>query len=277
MSLSFTFCSEVKDSQSSLLWEISGNGLEEPSYIYGTIHITCDASLKESIHQAMDKTERLFLELDMDDPNMGASLSANIKMKNGKSLKDYTTHREYEMIKTFMDEYSDESLAKIDSLKPMMISMYAIPGLLDCPIESFELELMNLAHEQGKEVWGLETVEEQLKVFDDIPYEIQVKDLLRSVRDDLEQDKEELQKMLVAHKNENLKDILDIIQNSSALYISEYREIILEDRNLNWIPKISEAAKTKPSFFAVGAGHLPGDMGVIALLRKHGYTVKAVY
>ena len=51
---------------------------------------------------------------------------------------------------------------------------------------------------------------------------------------------------------------------------------LLINRNKNWIPEISKYAKEKPTFFGVGAGHLPGENGVINLLRKAGYTVKAV-
>ena len=64
------FAGIASNAQNSLLWKISGNGLSAPSYLYGTIHITCDATLDAATRSAMDKTQQLYLELDMDDESM---------------------------------------------------------------------------------------------------------------------------------------------------------------------------------------------------------------
>jgi uncharacterized protein YbaP (TraB family) len=55
-----------------------------------------------------------------------------------------------------------------------------------------------------------------------------------------------------------------------------YEDLLLVTRNKNWIPVMGEMMKTQPVFFAVGAGHLGGKNGVIALLRQEGYTVVPV-
>ena len=76
---------QSQELEKSLLWEISGNGLKESSYLYGTIHITCDASLDDNIKKALDNTSLLVLELDMDDPQLMQKMqqgAVNEGMKN---------------------------------------------------------------------------------------------------------------------------------------------------------------------------------------------------
>ena len=70
----FTISLNAQDLEKSLLWKVSGNGITKPSYLFGTIHITCDATLDESVLKALDETEQLYLELDMDDPAMKAGM-----------------------------------------------------------------------------------------------------------------------------------------------------------------------------------------------------------
>ena len=81
--------------ENSTLWKISGNGLEKPSYLFGTIHITCDASLDDDIKKALDETTQLVLELDMDDPTMQSKMMGGMYMKDGKTLKDYVSEEEF--------------------------------------------------------------------------------------------------------------------------------------------------------------------------------------
>lgn len=150
------------------------------------------------------------------------------------------------------------------------------PKLLDCTSQSFETELMRIAKEQGEEVNGLETIEDQLKVFDDIPYKAQAKDLVRSAKDNMSYDKETFAKMLNVYKNEDITAMIEMMNDDNFSSVSEHQDELLDNRNKNWIPKIGEYAKEQPTFFGVGAGHLAGNNGVINLLREAGYTVTAV-
>jgi uncharacterized protein YbaP (TraB family) len=69
---------------------------------------------------------------------------------------------------------------------------------------------------------------------------------------------------------------MNILTNKQENF-GEYTDILLSDRNHNWIPVIGEEAKKRPTFFAFGAGHLGGENGVINLLRKAGFTVKPIF
>ena len=143
-------------------------------------------------------------------------------------------------------------------------------------MQSFELELTKIAKEQKEEIYGLETIEEQIKVFDDIPLEDQYADLIRMAENNLEDDKDIFAKMLKVYKEENITALLDMMDDDKNKTVSNHQDKLLNERNENWISKIGEYAKDQPTFFGVGAGHLAGDNGVINLLRDAGYTVTAI-
>ncbi len=262
--------------ESSLLWEISGNGLDSPSFLFGTIHMTCDASLDSNVREALDNTSLLVLELDMDDPSLQAKMMKDLYMKDGKTLHDYLSKEDFALLEAFVKEQTGAPLALMSNMKPFFISASFYPKMLGCPVQSYEMELVKVAQEQNEEVLGLETVEEQMNVFNAIPYEDQVVDLLRTAKDNLAYDTETFQKLLQLYDTQNIEGMQSMMQEDKNLTTSKHKDKMLDNRNKNWIPKIEEYSKEQPTFYGVGAGHLAGENGVIELLRKAGYTVTAV-
>src|SRR5690606_22397936 len=119
------------------------------------------------------------------------------------------------------------------------------PKLLDCPMKAVDMELMNISKEQNEEVFGLETIQDQLNVFDKIPYDVQVQELLKSVKSGLEKDKAEIQKMLTIYKSEDIEAMLNSSKESDNKMMADYEEDLLLKRNKNWIPVIEKAMKEK--------------------------------
>ncbi|MCB0470329.1 MAG: TraB/GumN family protein, partial [Flavobacteriaceae bacterium] len=178
-----TSMSFAQDLENTLLWEISGNGLEKPSYIFGTIHMTCDATLKEKVVKALDSTTLLVLELDMDDPAMTMQMMKYMYMKDDKTIKDLVSDEDYSLLNNFFKDQMGMPLENMQRMKPFFLVAMFYPKLLDCPMQVVEQELMKVAHDQNEEVLGLETIEEQMSIFDEIPYDEQVTDLLSSAKD----------------------------------------------------------------------------------------------
>ena len=123
----------------------------------------------------------------------------------------------------------------------------------------------------------METVGEQLAVFDAIPYQEQMNELVITAKDNMQRDKTELTEMMAIYKSENVEAMVTFTEKSPNAMTSKYGDVLLKNRNQNWISRITTIAKNKPTFFGVGAAHLGGKEGVIALLRKAGFTVEAVY
>lgn len=168
------------------------------------------------------------------------------------------------------------SVGMFQTVKPMLLSSMLLPKLLDCPMQSVEMELMKVAQSQKEEIKGLETIEYQLKIFDDIPYEDQIKELVRGAKDNLTFDRALIKSMLEVYKSEDITRMLLMMQEDETSVMNDHQEIMLDTRNKNWIPEIGKYAKEQPTFFAVGSAHLAGENGVIKLLRKQGYLVKPV-
>lgn len=273
LSISFT---SAQDLENSLLWKVSGNGLEQASYVYGTIHATCDASLTDDIKSALDDTSLLVLELDMDDPSINAAMMSNMGMKDNQNIKDLLSEEEYTSLDKFIQKQFGAPLTTFATFKPFFLTAMLVTKYLDCPIQSFESELMKIAKEQEEEILGLETVEEQMSVFDEIPYEDQVKDLLVSIEDDLAKDKVNFNKMMAYYENSDLAGIQEMTESDETLTMTKHKDLLLTNRNKNWISKMEEFSKKQPTFFGVGAAHLIGEEGVIQLLRNQGYTVAAI-
>ena len=145
--------------------------------------------------------------------------------------------------------------------------------MIDCAAQSYETELMKVAHAQNEEVLGLETIEDQIQVFEDIPYEDQIKDLLRTAEDNLAYDKAMFQKLLEVYQIEDINTMNAMMYDENYITVSQHQDKLLDNRNKKWISKIEAFAKEQPTFFGVGAGHLAGENGVITLLREEGYKV----
>ena len=272
----FISVSNAQKLEKSLLWEISGNGLEKPSYLFGTIHITCDATLSKKVKDALDKTTQVVLEVDIDDPMLQAKMMKGMMMKDGKTLNDFVSDAEYTRIDSLFINNMGMSVGMFKNIKPTLLSSMLIPKLLDCQMQSVEMELVKVAKEQKEEVKGLETIEYQMTVFDQIPYEDQIQELLRSSKDNLAHDKAVITTMLEVYKSEDISRMLEMMSEDETSILSKYQSIMLDTRNKNWISGITKFSKEQPTFFGVGAGHLAGDNGVIKLLRKLGYRVTAV-
>lgn len=265
----------VTAQKSSLLWKISGNGLEKESYLFGTIHIICkeDFLMDERITAAFDQTEQLIMELDMSDPQLQAKMqqvSLNPGMKNLQSELDESTAKSLD---EFLINSYGAGLAQLGILKPFVLSSMVMLKVLPCAeVESYEGFFNTRALAAGRPVAGLETVDFQVGIFDQIPQNIQLEELGKLVTDD--SSKQDLEKLMTTYRSEDL-DALYQVMNSSGM-VADYRVLMLDDRNKTWVPKIEEAMQSKSVFVAVGAGHLSGEFGVLALLKKAGYTVDPI-
>jgi hypothetical protein len=136
--------------------------------------------------------------------------------------------------------------------------------------------IMREAKRNGKDIKGLETMDYQLSIFDSIPYKLQAKQLYEMVKNsDKKQDEKELQELTDAYRKQQL-DKMDELTKKEDIGIENFTDILLYNRNENWAKKLDGLLPKNSLVIAVGAGHLPGQRGVINLLRKAGYKVEPV-
>jgi uncharacterized protein YbaP (TraB family) len=270
----FTFLANAQEK--SLLWQISGNGLTKPSYLYGTIHLICpnDYFMTDSTKAAFAKTEQVYLELDMDDPSMMSKMMRTAMFSDGKKLKDYLKPEDATLLNEYFKQKNGMGIDQINGMKPFLVMSMLYMTLLSCQPQSYELTFTQMATNAKKEMLGLETVEFQMSIFDQIPYEKQAGLLADMVRKK-EDSSKEFGEMVALYKAQDVEGLLKVMDESDWDF-NGYEDLLLANRNAAWIPIMEKAMQAKPTFFAVGAGHLGGEKGVLSLLKKQGFTVKAV-
>ncbi|MCC6724960.1 MAG: TraB/GumN family protein, partial [Saprospiraceae bacterium] len=200
---------------------------------------------------------------------------------DGKSLRDLLSKEDYELVKAHFDKQG-LPLFLFERMKPMFLTVFAdmdLSGGLggDGNMLSYEMEIMKIAEQQKKKMGGLETAEYQMSMFDSIPYEDQAKMLVETIKTSGSggEGGEQFDEMVKLYKAQDIVGMVSMMGEEGS-DISGYEDLLLNQRNRNWIPVMGEMMMKQPSFFAVGAGHLAGDQGVISLLRKEGYKVEAV-
>lgn len=276
VALSFISIAAFSQNKNSLLYKVSGNGITAPSYIFGTIHISCDAKLDAKTLKALDVTTQMYLELDMDDPEMQVKMMNSMSMQKDVSISSLLSAEDYKLLDDYLMTEMKVSASLFNTYKPFVLSSMFMASLLDCKPQYFESELVRISTEQKEPVYGLETVEEQMSLFDQIPYQLQAEELIKSIKDEFKADKLELKLLLNAYAKKDLNLMQQLTSQSSSAMMSQYEDLLLNNRNKNWISKIERVSKEKPTFFGVGAAHLYGNEGVINLLRSAGYHVEAM-
>jgi uncharacterized protein len=261
----------------SLLWEISGKGLAQKSYLFGTMHMLCpgDLVVSDKIKNAMQSSQQLVLELDLSNPNIMAEMQASAIMQDGTTAKDYLSAEDYQIVERFFKDSLNMPLEQVGIVKPFFLSSFTMMKYLNCQPVAWETTLMNMAKENDLTIGGLETVQQQIAAIEKTSLQKQGKMLAESIRD-YEKSKKMMEEMVALYKQEDIATMYTVTKKYMTDEYADSEKALLQERNKNWIKSIEEGIKAQSSFYAVGAAHLGGPEGVIALLKKQGYTVKAV-
>lgn len=274
--LGFAYCNAQQKKpidNKSLLWKITGKNIKKPSFLFGTIHMLCqdDYIWTPTMEASLKRANEVCFEMDMDDPNMMVTVATGMIDASGKTLKDYFTTEQYAKIDQYVTDSLGMSLDLFQQMKPVALqSLFATSAVSCTNTVSYEAKIMEKAQQQKKEVTGLEEASEQLALFDSLPIDSVVADLLETVSQGKAQ-KDEYALMLAAYKKQDLPALYALINEAggNGLDLGKF----LTDRNEKWIVRMEERMEQKSIFFAVGAGHLWGDKGVIQLLKEQGYDV----
>ena len=270
-----SFTKAQKQPASSLLWKISGKGLKQPSYLFGTFHIMCksDFTISPVLEEKIKTSKQFYGELDMDDPGMQMSMMAKMRLQE-TSLSKLLGDADYKAVSDSFKNITGMPLQLFNQFSPFMpMSLLAISSIKCADRVQPETEFVTIAKNNKLPVLGLETIDDQINAINAQPLDSQVLAFKQTVLkyDSVQQ---MMVKMIQVYKQNNTEKIYRFIMNNGGT--NDFETAMLVTRNKKWIPVIKKAVADKPSFFAVGAGHLGGKQGVIALLKKEGYTLTPV-
>lgn len=272
------FSQEIKEK--SLLWEISGNGLEKPSYLFGTIHIACQGEVLmfPELQSAFDQTDQLLLELDMDDPNMMGKMMEASLSKDGKKVSEKLDADLSAKVDSLLQARMGIGLLMVDNLNLPTLSMQLGLLALKCPMDlGYDMMLLGEAKNAKKEIKGLESMDKQIELLLSQP-ETESIQAISYLINNFSEAENELAEMIEFYRANDVQGLYDFTKSSfeDPKYPQGKLEEFLDERNQNWIPVIEKEIQSTPSLIAVGAAHLAGEKGVINLLKSKGYKLKAV-
>ncbi|KQX11480.1 TraB/GumN family protein [Flavobacterium sp. Root420] len=256
--------------ENSLLWEVSGNGLSKPSYLYGTIHMICggDYFLSEKTKKAFEASNKLVLEINFADPNEMTEMQ---KMAMGKEpLSKKLIPEELTRLDAILKKTTGMTVQQVDSFSLLTVMSLISMKTFGCTdLKFYEMDFIEQTKKRNIEIGGLETVKSQFEMFENAYSNDEMISMLA------ESTPEETAKLVAAYKSENIGGLYAI--STDEKFTSEKtKKIILDNRNNNWVKNMPEIMKKESVFFAFGAAHLGGEEGVINLLRKSGYSVKPI-
>ena len=280
-----------------LLYKISGNGLEKPSYIIGTHHLANVGFVEKinGVKEALTETEQVYGELKWDamaNPDSLKAMQERMMLPEGQTLKTILTPEQYKRLDAFMTAKMGAGMsnpmveAQMGKLTPMaLVTQFQVllflmnhMGEFD-PSSTFDQYFQAQAQKNNLPCGGLETMSFQAQVlYGSTPMERQVEQLMCLIDNEQfnVQMLEEMTKAFYAQDLDALKKAMDVKLGTSCDSKPEEEAALIDNRNADWLSKMPAIMKQAPTFFAVGAGHLPGEKGVLQLLRNAGYTVEGV-
>jgi uncharacterized protein YbaP (TraB family) len=276
--LSFYLHLAVAEAQKkgSLLWKVEGPGMVAPSFIFGTIHLipAADFHFSRAADSVFGLAGKVVFEMDVSDPALQLKVLKHMQLDSGKTLRTLFSENDYRKIQRKAEKLG-LNLELFQNFLPVMVQQnFILKTALGSDTRSYELFLMDKARQSGKSVVGLETAEDQVKALKAIPLEKQARMLKESVVRP-HKARKELLKLINLYKTGNIDKMHKLTTRDKNM--KEGREALLARRNNAWVEKLKPLMEEGPVFVAVGAAHLGGPEGLVALLEKEGYRVTALY
>ena len=282
----FTSCSKTKEIQlaqeitakqkhsdtNALFYKIQKEN-EAPSFLLGTIHLypANDYTFSDTLLNCIENCDQLVCELDMLnlDPNGIAQIAV---MKDGMLISDLLDSAQFAQVDERVRQFMGAPLQLINNWKPALIAML-IQDEGNGNLQTMASMEMDIVLSSGEKVTGgLESLEEQINLFDVMSYKEQAEYLLEAL--EVTGDQTDFELLFETYLSQDL-NILDSLLFTDD-FLNTHKSTFLDQRNLNWIPKIDSISGNRKVFFAVGAGHLHGEKGLLLLLREAGFDIEAI-
>ena len=263
----------------SFLWKVqSGTNV---MYLAGSVHaLTADAyPLNPAYQHAFDASGALVEEINLaeaDPLSGGLGLLAKGMYQDGRTFSSAVSRETVAMVEQKL-KATPLAIDLIQPMKPWMVMLMlealgAQTAGLD-PQLGLDKHFYDLANDKGKQVIGLETAESQIDRFDKMPERMQ-EQMLRSELTEMETEQSSLRSILTAWQNGDAAAIEKMLLGSFNDNPAAYNSLITE-RNRNWMPQLDACLKrSSPCFVVVGAAHVVGPQGLLAMLQQRGYRVE---
>ena len=272
-----------------LLWKIEKPGIK-PSFLYGTMHLTDPRVLKlsDAAETAYQGADTVVIETDeVLDPKAPIKVMAEtpelMMFMDGRTLDKIIPRDKLETVKTALSERGI-SLAAVNRMQPWMLtSMLAMPACEFARKKEgaafLDIKLAEDAKARGKQIAGLETIKDQLGAMASLPAQFHIDGLIETLTlgpklPDV------FETMTVLYTHGDIGMIFPLMRSvspdgSSGANYAEFEEKMVNARNRTMAERAVPIIDKGNAFIAVGALHLPGEQGLVSLLKNRGYTISA--
>jgi uncharacterized protein YbaP (TraB family) len=269
--------SEYPMKDGALLWQITNENNSDTSHLFGTMHM-----IESQFYIFPDQLRMLAKNSDaivMELPGLPSPYEMlKYVMLKDDTLWNYFGAGQEDSLMAWIDEFTDyeRSMVKnvFSKMKPFALIQLTTASQFKGKVESYEMDFTEIANSDSIKIIGLETVADQMKIFDDMSIEEQVEMLMVTVRDP-DADKDLMESMQSIYYSQEIDELYELIHEDDGT-IAEKEKAFLTDRNKNWIGILKNILPSSKLFIAVGAGHLGGPEGIIRLLQKEGYTLTPI-
>lgn len=282
--LGLLLSTQTLQAQQTLLWEVSGNGLRRPSYLFGTHHLVPVSFFDNHpiAKSHFKRSKQLVVEVAVDSTEM-MRLMPMMLATDGGTWVERLSEAEKNCLDSLCKVVLGAGLEAVASLKPAALhhtlALVMSRSVLNDTLSNFsgagvDFGLVQQAKATKKPVVPLETLEQQFGLLYNTTLDSQLTDLRKSLTQS-DSAQELAARLLRSYLHQDLNDmglLLADLQSSTL----DPMHALLRDRNRAWMPQLEKLFRAKRTFVAVGSLHLPGDDGLIAMLRAAGYKVKPV-
>ncbi|MBL7874508.1 MAG: TraB/GumN family protein [Cyclobacteriaceae bacterium] len=263
----------------SILWEVSGNGITKPSFLFGSLKFIGENEYylpKEATEKILSST--LFVIEDQVDHHAQHELNKALHFPKNESLATHLSPDDYKKVTDFFEKEFSISKKEFDSkyarLKPLPISISMTRLSLGENVKFYDIELLRFAKKNKIKAFSLESVKREADALNTFSIEDQSAALLHSI-DNFDRQKEEYRKLMLDYPQGKLDEIF-----AYTLHTFENNDLFIEEfyfkRNEEWLPKIEKMMKEEVAFISVGVSHLEGERGLLELLKSKGYSLKPI-
>lgn len=262
--------------QNNLLWEISGNKLKKPSYLFGTIHFYNKQHmvLPDTLFRLIDRSEEVVFEANLATAETEMMEIGIMIQDTNQTLDKIISQTSYKQLISLCDSVPALKQMKgiIKNLKPFIVLAYlGMPADMN-QMGSVDMELHQYASSKSKKTSGLETASEQMQSVNNMAMKDQAVLLEQAIADFPSRD-ENFQKMSEKYKKQQLELLLKEIQDYDSNGSME--DELLRKRNYLMADR-AEKKLNEGAFIGVGAAHLVGEDGLVNILRSRGYILKPI-
>ena len=274
-------------SQAQLLWKVSGNGLGRPSYIFGTHHMAPATMIDQipGIDAAIAGCDIVVGEVEKDSlmsPEVQARMAQAMIAPMDSTLDKLLTPEEYSIVEKVFNKYFGTmgvNLDQMKNLKPSAIStqMQAMQAIKYFPNfdanNLIDVAVQSRANDAGRPSAGLESIQEQIDLLFNGSLREQAQGLIETCKQD-EFFQQQSVALADAYMSQSLDRVYQVMTDATMGGSEEAMDLLIYNRNRSWAEKLVTIMPERACLVCVGAGHLPGDQGLLQLLRNAGYTVE---